>query len=495
MFRRWVAPILRVLAFFAILLLPLALAAIAQGAEPGALVTLRSLTLAERPGDRWPDGARLSASQPARLLERQGSKVRVEADGPRGPVSGWTDAEFVFQLDDPAQSAASLADRARLLLSQGDRPVLAAAFLSEAARREPRNVEVLRLLGGAGERIAQTTRPAADGGTPVTVTLAARWGVTLLPGPKGWRYDGAAYRALVALGAPEPVGEEARLRLLSSCGPEVDPLHPDLAAASVREKDLGEFLASYPASKKRLGLLFERARLLAALAEGAAREGKREEALARREASIEAASEVSAAASEAARRRAADRLVARLTRSFPRRTDSEKPVAAASGVRAAFVAKRDGTFLEVTRADGRPAIQPYPVNAPDPASLAFDPSGTKLAWDEIPEPGRRRTRLLDLTRAKLVEVAAGAEPELVGLPGAGLAARPDRYTSFLGFAPDGSALLVVTEGFTADGTRIPRRHYLCDPEGKRLPSLVERPFSAPGTIDWARVLAREVPAV
>lgn len=494
MVRRWVAPILRVLAFFAILLLPLALAAIAQGAEPGSLVVLRSVTLAERPADRWPSGPRLSASQPARLMEREGAKVRLEADGPRGRVGGWTDGDAVFLLDDPAQSAAQLVDRARLLLSQGDRPVLAAAFLSEAVRREPKNVEAWRLLGQAGERVAQTAG-SLDRGTPAAVTLAARWNVVVVPGAKGWRYDGAAYRALVALDPPAPLAEEARLRLLSACGPEVDPARPDPGAASVRERDLGEFLVSFPASPKRLGLLFERARLLAALAETAAREGKREEASARREAAIEAASEVSASAPDLARRRAADRLIARLTRSFPKRTDSERPVVSASGFRAQFVTHGATATLEVTRADGRPAIQPYPVNGPDPATLAFDPTGTKLAWDETPEPGRRRTRLLDLERAKLVEVAGAAEPELVAMPGAGASGRPDRYTSFLGFSPDGTALLVVSEGFTAEGTRIPRRHYLCDVEGRRLPSLVERPFSAPNTIDWQRVLSRDRPNV
>jgi hypothetical protein len=258
----------------------------------------------------------------------------------------------------------------------------------------------------------------------------------------------------------------------------------------VREKDLGEFLVSFPTTKKRQSYLLERARLLSALGEAAAREGRRDEALARREGAIEAASEVSASSEDPARRRAAERLIARLTRSFPKRTDSEKPVASANGLHAQFVSRRNVTYLEVTRADGRPAIQPHPVEAPDATTLAFDPSGTKLAWDETPEPGRRRTRLLDLEKARLVEVTA-AEPELLVAPGMAASARPDRYTSFLGFSPDGSALLVVSEGFLADGTRIPRRHYLCGVDGKRLPKRVDRPFSAPNTIDWPRVMARE----
>ncbi|HEV8267621.1 MAG TPA: hypothetical protein VGR00_05285, partial [Thermoanaerobaculia bacterium] len=67
------------------------------------------------------------------------------------------------------------------------------------------------------------------------------------------------------------------------------------------------------------------------------------------------------------------------------------------------------------------------------------------------------------------------------------------YTTFLGFSPDGHSLLVVTEGFTADGVRIPRRHVVCDVEGSRPPLVVDRPFSAPGVIDWERVKTRPNP--
>jgi len=35
--------------------------------------------------------------------------------------------------------------------------------------------------------------------------------------------------------------------------------------------------------------------------------------------------------------------------------------------------------------------------------------------------------------------------------------------------------------------RIPKRHVLCDTEGARPPVLVDRPYSAPGVVDWSRL--------
>jgi hypothetical protein len=189
--------------------------------------------------------------------------------------------------------------------------------------------------------------------------------------------------------------------------------------------------------------------------------------------------------------RAADRLVARLTKSLPRRVVSDRPVVSASGLSARFVAKGGATLLVVTRGDGRDAIQPYPVVGADPASLAFDATGRKLVWDEAPSAGRRRTRLLDLVRARVVEPAASAEPEILSAATAPAAGRraggEDRYTTSLGFSPDGRLLLVVCEGFTPDGVRIPKRHVLCDTEGERRPVVVDRPYSAPGVVDWNRL--------
>jgi hypothetical protein len=308
----------------------------------------------------------------------------------------------------------------------------------------------------------------------------------------GYRYDGSAYRRLIALAPPAEAAERARLRLLTSCGPVVDPQAPaDAASASRRERDLAEFLASFPASPRRLPFLLERARLLSWLAEGAARRGDVEAFAGYRDGAIEAASEVTATTPDAARRRAADRLVARLTKSLPRKVVSDKPVVSASGMRAQFVAKGGVTLLVVTRPDGKDAIQPYTVVGADPASLAFDASGKKLVWDEAPTAGRRRTRLLDLSRARVIEPAASAEPELLsaGAPGPSSGPGPgeDRYTTSLGFSPDGRLLLVVCEGFTPDGVRIPKRHVLCDTEGARRPVLVDRPYSAPGVVDWSRL--------
>ena len=497
MVRRYVAPILRVVLFLLILMTPLFLAAIAGGAEIEGrfLVTLRSLVLAERPGDRWPGGPRLPASAPAKLLEARDGKFLVEAASGGKIARGWAEAGAFVVLDGPEQKFETLVASAKLLLASNDRPVLSAAYLREAIRRDASSSEAWLLLGRAGERIAAAARLGEDGRPNAPASLAAQWGVRLLPAPDGrtFRYDGEAYRRVIALSPAPEMAEEARLRLLLFCGPLVDPKAADLSAAGQRERDLGEYLASFPSSPRRYAFLMERSRLLVALAEGHAKRGAVEAALASRDAALDAASEASVVAPDAARKRSADRLIARLTKSFPRKLESDRPAASPAGYRAAFVVRAGRTLLTVTRSDGRDAIQPLPIAGADPTTLAFDATGNRLAWDESPEPGRRRTRVLDLTRAVVVEPAASAEPELVavaGSPAAGSPAAADRYSTFLGFSPDGRHLLVVLEGFTADGTRIPRRHVLCDTEGKARPVVVERPFSAPGVVDWTRVTAQ-----
>ena len=498
MFRRTIAPILRLLAFLALLASPLVLAAIARGEEPGGkdLVALRSVVLGETQVDRFGRGGRVSASAPVRLLERSGSRVLVSAQawGSVPAARGWADSSAFVVLDDPSVPIDRLVGNARLLLEASDRPVLAAAYLHEVTRRDASHVEAWELLGRAGELLAASTRPGEDGREPASALLARVWVVTLVPKGDGssYRYDGAAYRRLIALSPPAETAERARLRLLTACGPVVDQQAPaDADATSRRERDLGEFLSSFPASPRRVSFLLERARLLSWLAEGAARRGDRETAAGYRDGAIEAASEVTATTPDATRRRAADRLVARLTKSLPRKIVSDKPVVSSSGMRARFVASGGAAFLVVTRPDGKDAIQPYAVVGADPASLAFDATGRKLVWDEAPMAGRRRTRLLDLDRARVVEPAASAEPEILSAgvrgPSAGPGPGEDRYTTSLGFSPDGRLLLVVFEGFTSEGVRIPKRHVLCDTEGARRPVLVDRPYSAPGVVDWSRL--------
>jgi hypothetical protein len=275
---------------------------------------------------------------------------------------------------------------ARLLLEANDRPVLAAAYLHEVTRRDASHVEAWELLGRAGELLARSARPGEDGRPPASAVLAQVWGVTLVPKGDGigYQYDGAAYRRVIALAPPAEAAERARLRLLSACGPVVDPQPPgDVAAASRRERDLAEFLASFPASSRRVPFLLERARLLSWLAEGAARRGDAESFAGYRDGAIEAASEVTATTPDAARRRAAH---------------------------------------EVAAAQGR-----------------------------FGQAGRRG------------------------------------FSTSLGFSPDGRLLLVVCEGFTPDGVRIPKRHVLCDTDGAHRPVLVDRPYAAPGVVDWNRL--------
>lgn len=486
MFRRYVAPILRLLLALGILALPLVLAAIAQAAEPpSGLVTLRAVVLSDTPSVRTGRGLRLPASFPVTLLESKGSWSRVEAATESQIVTGWEESSAFLLLNDPSLDATRLLEKVRFQLAQRERPVLTAALLSEVLRRDPANVEAWRLLGATGESLANQGDASR--------TLAQKWGVRFVPrgDGKGVRYDGEAYRRLIALSPAPEVAEEARVRLLTQCGAVLNAdAAEDLAAAAQREKDLGELLASFPSSARRLPFLLERAKLLSRLTEAAYRLGDLDAAESRRAAAIEAASEVSSTAPDAARRRSADRLVARLTKSFPRRVESEKPVVATNGSRASFKKRGGRTFLEVVRPDGKDLIQPYEVTGADPTSLAFDPSGSRLVWDESPAPGWRRTRLIDLGRARVVEPAALAEPELLTATPGKDSGPADRYTTFVGFSPDGHALLVVLEGFTGDGVRIPRRHFLCDAEGKRPPVLVERPFSAPGTVDWDRITAQ-----
>jgi hypothetical protein len=501
MVRRYIAPILRLLAFLGLLATPLLLAAVAraEGVDTASLrgtrlVALRSVVLSERPDDRLARSGRVAASAPAALLERSGGKVLVTSPGWGGSVGvkGWADASAFFVLDDSETKAGDLVRNARLLLDSRDRPVLASAYLAECVRREPANAEAWELLGHAGELLAQGARPGADGRPSSSVLVAGLWGVNVVPAGDGktLRYDGEAYRRAIALAPPAEVAERVRVRLLTACGPLTDGRGAfDAKATSRREKDLGEFLASFPASPRRTSLQLERAQLLTSLAEMAIRTGDAETFPLYRDAAIESASEVSATAPDSARRRSADRIVARLTKSLPKRVVSEKPVVAPGGYRAQFVAKGGATLLVVTRPDGKDVVQPFAVLGADPASLAFDSTGRRLVWDEAPVSGRRRTRLLDLARARVFDPAAAAEPELLAATGAPApdAGGADRYTTSLGFSPDGRLLLVVCEGFTADGVRIPKRHVLCDVEGGRRPVLVDRPFSAPGVVDWARL--------
>lgn len=492
MYRRVVGPILRIVLFLLILSAPFVLAAVAQAEPAGdghALVTLGTVSLAENPDRPSRAAATVGPSRPATLLDARGTKFLVQVTTTAGPKQGWADAASFLVLDDPATPIETLLDRARLVSAQGDRPVLAAAVLSEVVRRDAARVEAWRLLGAVGERLASTSRPDADGQDPVSVALASTWGLKLVRTPDGirYRYDGAAYRRLVALSPSPEAAEEARLRLLRRCGPVVDVRRvTDVPAAESRERDLGEFLASFPNSTERLALLVERARLVSALAEIKAREGDEEGAATRRDAALAAASEILSLAPRAAERREADRMVARLTRSFPRKLASDRVVVSGAGVRARFVVRGGGTLLEVVATDGKALVQPHPVLRPDPATLVFDATGRKLAWDEAPEPGRRRTRVLHLDEARLVEPAGLWQPEVMTPTGAAVALG-DRYTSLLGFSPDGTRVLLETEGFTADGIRVPKRFLLCDSNGRSQPVVVERPFAGPGRVDWGRI--------
>src|SRR5512141_312708 len=153
MLRRYVAPILRLLAFLGLLASPLVLAAIARAEQPEGrdLVALRSVVLGETPADRFGRGGRVWASAPAQLLERNGSRVLVSAPawGSIPAARGWADSSAFFVLDDPSQPIDRLLANARLLLEATDRPVHAAAYPHAVTRRDASRVEAWDLLGRA----------------------------------------------------------------------------------------------------------------------------------------------------------------------------------------------------------------------------------------------------------------------------------------------------------------------------------------------------------
>lgn len=479
--------LVRVLLALVVTLLPILLAALAQSANAegdvpsGRLVTLRAIVLADDPAEKNPRGSRILPSSPAALVDARDGKLYVEINTGDRVARGWAPADAFFVLDDPGVTFEDLLERARFQAQQGDRPVLVIGLLTEAIRRDPARPDVWRDLARAAEALAARSKPVEGDRAPAPVVLAGAWGVKLTLSGGVYRYDGEAYRRIVALAPEGPLAEEARVALLSS-GPKMDLDAPtDLVAAQKRVDDIGEYLSTFPASPRRVTLLLQRARLVSSLADAALAAGDMSRALALRDAAIESASEVSATAPDAGRRRAADRLVTRLTKSFPRDLLAQRPVNGPSGLVAQFMPEGNATFLVVWRA-GKDAIKPYAVSNPDPSSLAFDPSGRRLVWDEAPRRGERRTRVLDLVAAKVLSPAAATEPEILGI---GVLA--DRYTTSLGFSPAGDVLLVVSEGFTEDGTRVPRRHYLCDVEGRRPPVLVERPFAGAGVVDWVRL--------
>ena len=495
MVRRYVAPILRVGLFILILMAPLLLAAIAQ--RGGARRALGGLPPGPRPGGETErplaGGARLPASAPATVIEARDGKLLVEAVISGRPVRGWAEAGAFVVLDGPEQNVAALVASAKLLLAANDRPVLTAAYLREAVLRDASNAEAWVLLGRTGERIAASARIGDDGRPSSSAALAGLWGVGLIPGPDGrsFRYDGEAYRRAIALGPPPELAEEARVRLLVACGPAIDAKAPPTCRPPSSAN--GTSASTSPRFPPRLAVSVpDRAVAAPRPPCGRPREaGPAEATQAARDAALEAASEASVVAPDVAKKRSADRLIARLTKSFPRKLESDKPVGSPAGYRAAIVVRGGKTLLTVTKPNGREAIQPLPVRGADPATLAFDATGVRLAWDESPEPGRRRTRV---SRPYAGRRRRARRPRRAGAPGrVGRPRRPGPIPP----PPTATHLPRLLAG-RAVPPRRPRGLH-----GGRLPDPAparslrrgregeagarERPFSAPGVVDWARV--------
>ena len=370
-------------------------------------MSLRGLVLAERPNDRWPAGARLPASAPATLLEARDGKLLVEAviSGRPGHAAGPTRAPSSSSTG-RSQSVAALVASAHLLLAANDRPVLTAAYLREAVAARPverRGVGPPR----PGRRAARGVGPARRG-REARPRRRAR-GASGASGSSRDRTAGAtdttatAYRrAHRPRALRADLAEEARLRLLIACGPVGGPEAPGRPAG---RRTAREGPGRVPRVVPRLAAPRRRSCSSARASCRRSRRAPPSRATPRprrppRRARIEAASEVSATTPDAARSGAADRLVARLTKSFPRTVESEKPVVSAAG-RARHVRREGGkTLLDVTRPDGRDAIQPYPVRGADPATLAFDADRQRSSrGTRRPSRAAAGRALLDLSRA------------------------------------------------------------------------------------------------
>ena len=365
-----------------------------------------------------------------------------------------------------------------------------------------RDVEAWELLGRAGELLAQGARPRRGRARARLGHRRRRLGRERSfrrRRERRIRYDGEAYRRADRARAS---GGTRRAR----APPPPDGLRADHGRPrrlrrrrrprAARRTSGSSSRRSRP-RRAATALQLERARLLTSLAENAARR----RATPRRSRST--ATRPSSPRPRSRRRRPTRRAAARPTgssrasRSRSRsKVVSEKPVVSAGGLRAQFVAKGGATLLVVTRPDGKDAIQPYTVVGADPASLAFDATGRRLVWDEAPTCRAAAGRASSTSRGRACSTrprppsprssSSGGSPRARRTPG-----DADRYTTSLGFSPDGRLLLVVCEGFTADGTSGFRSATSSATwRAARRPVLVDRPFSAPGVVDWSAPRSR-----
>ncbi len=237
MFRRYVAPILRLLAFLGLLASPLLLAAIARAEEPEGkdLVALRSVVLGETPGGRlrarrarrgqrsrpgsWSATAAASSSR-----RRPGARFPRRAAGPtpRRSSSSTTRAEPIDRL----------VGNARLLLEANDRPVLAAAYLHEVTRRDASRVEAWELLGRAGELLAASARPGEGRARARLGRPRAGLGRDARPEGRRRAGTGTTARPTAALIALAPPAETRRAR----APPPPDRLRAGRGSAGARRR-------------------------------------------------------------------------------------------------------------------------------------------------------------------------------------------------------------------------------------------------------------------
>jgi len=473
MVRRYVAPILRVVLFLLILMTPSSSRRSPEGGDRGRfLVTPPEPRPRGEAGDRWPGGPRLPASAPAKLLEARDGKFswrrprEKDREGwPRpAPSSSWTGPSRSSRRWSRARSSFS----PRTTGPSFRRPI--------SARRSGATPRVPRPGSSSADGRAGSRRRRASGRTPPNAPASSRpSGRAAAPAPDDGhsvRRRGVPAGDRAFAGAGDGRGGEAQASpLLRTPGRSEGA---DLSARAARA-DLGEYSLRSLVRGVRVpdGALPPPGRAR----RRHAKRGAAEAALASRD-----------AASTRRRRRPSWRPT-REKRSADRLNSppdevlraSSSPTAAASpaatGQRSVCPRRPDAPDRDAERRARRDSAAP--IAGADPTTLAFDATGIRLAWTN------RRSRGVAGPASSTSRVPSWSSPRPAPNRSSSRwrgARRPEarprrtgiRPFSLLARRPAPLVVLEVSRRRHAD----PRRHVLCDTEGKARPVVVERPFCA-----------------
>ena len=488
MFRRVIAPILRLLAFLGLLASPLLLAAIARAeARRGeslspARASSRSVPSSSRTArtTAWPAVGASRRARRRRSSSARAGKVLVTSPGWGGSVAvkGWATRR---------RSSSSTTSRRRPRTSCGTRvssstratgPSSRAAYLGEAVRREPANAEAWELLGHAGELLAQGARPAARTAARRPRSSSPASGASqVVPAGDGrsFRYDGEAYRRAIALAPPADLAERVRLRLLTACGSITDGRGAfDPKAASRREKDLGEFLASFPASTapdvaparaRAPPDVARRERRAHGRRRGRSRPARRRHRVRLR--GVRDRDRPCAPARGGPARRPPHEVASEARRVREARRLGGRP---ARAVR--LEGRRDAPRRDAARRQGRdPAVPGRRRRPREPRVRRHGPEARVGRGARLGPPQDARPRPRPRARLRPGRSRRAGDPRLGRALAPRTPATPTATRRPSGFSPDGRLLLVVCEGFTADGH--------ADPEAPRPLRRGGRPAARP----------------